>query len=51
MNARLKEIIQEVADELRCEVVELEVLADPVHVLCEVAPQFGIHRIEDQKGV
>ncbi len=43
-DTRLKEIIQEGADELRCEILELEVMADPVHVLCEVDPQFGIHR-------
>ncbi len=38
VDTRLKEIIQEVSGELCCEVLELEVMADPVHVLCEVAP-------------
>jgi len=42
---RLKEILQEVADELQCEIVELEVMPDHVHILCEVDPQFGIHRL------
>ena len=40
---RLKQIVHETADELRCEVIELEVMPDHVHLLCEVDPQFGIH--------
>jgi putative transposase len=39
---RLKEIIREVADETRSEILEMEVLLDHVHLLCEVDPQFGI---------
>lgn len=41
---RLKEIIYQVAKELDCEVLELEVMPDHVHILCEVDPQFGIHK-------
>ena len=41
---RLKEIVYEVADELQCEIMELEVMCDHVHMLCEVDPQLGIHR-------
>ena len=41
---RLKTIILEVAQELQCDVMELEIMPDHVHVLCEVDPQFGIHR-------
>jgi putative transposase len=41
---RLKLIIHEVADELSCEILELEIMPDHVHMLCEVDPQFGIHR-------
>jgi putative transposase len=44
VDVRLKEIIHEVANELQCEVLELEVMPDHVHMLCEVDPQFGIHR-------
>ncbi len=44
VDVRLKEIVYEVADELECEIIELEVLSDHVHMLCEVDPQFGIHR-------
>ena len=41
---RLKSIIAEVAEETRGEVIELEVMPDPVHLLCEVDPQFGVHK-------
>ena len=46
---RLKSIVHEVADEInksetRCEVIELEVMPDHVHLLCEVDPQFGVHK-------
>ena len=44
VDVRLKEIVYEVADELQCEIIELEVMCDHVHMLCEVDPQFGIHR-------
>lgn len=39
---RLKEIIHEVAVETKSEVIELEVMPEHVHLLCEVDPQFGI---------
>ena len=39
---RLKEIIREVADETRSDILEMEVMLDHVHLLCEVDPQFGI---------
>jgi putative transposase len=42
ISARLKEIIHEVAAETESEVIELEVMPDHVHLLCEVDPQFGI---------
>ena len=45
VDARLKEIIQSVASEYRCEILELEVMPDHVHLLVEVDPQFGIHRL------
>ena len=44
VDIRLKEIIYQVATELACEVMELEVMPDHVHILCEVDPQFGVHR-------
>jgi putative transposase len=42
---RLKQILAQVANETRTEIIELEVMADHVDVLCEVDPQFGIHRL------
>jgi putative transposase len=44
IDIRLKEIIQQVADELGCGIIELEVMPDHVHMLCEVDPQFGVHK-------
>lgn len=41
---RLKEIVYGVAQDTRSEVIELEVMPDHVHLLCEVDPQFGIHK-------
>ena len=44
VDVRLKEIVYEVAEELKCEIIALEVMSDHVHMLCEVDPQLGIHR-------
>jgi putative transposase len=41
---RLKEIIAQVAAELQVDILELEVMPDHVHILCEVDPHFGIHK-------
>lgn len=43
VDQRLKAIIQQVANDTESEVLELEVMPDHVHLLCEVDPQFGIH--------
>ena len=45
VGARLKELIHELARTLGAEVIELEVMPDHVHLLVEVDPQFGIHRL------
>jgi REP-associated tyrosine transposase len=45
MAARLKQIIAEVCQEQQAEVLSLEIMPDHVHVLVEVDPQFGIHRL------
>ena len=42
---RLKEIILQVADETRSDLIELEVLPDHVHLKCRVDPQVGIARV------
>jgi putative transposase len=44
VDTRLKEIIQEVATEFRCEILQLEIMPEHVHILCEVDPQFGVHK-------
>ena len=45
VDSRLKTIIAEVVDETRSELIELEVMPDHVHLLVEVDPQFGIHKL------
>jgi putative transposase len=40
--ARLTASVAEVAKETASDVLELEVMPDHVHLLCEVNPQFGI---------
>ena len=51
VDARLKALIRETAAARRCEVIELEVMPDHVHLLVEVDPQYGVHRlIREIKG-
>ena len=45
VDERLKQIAQEVCGELGSELVEIEVMPDHVHLLVEVDPQFGVHRL------
>ena len=45
VDLRLKEIIQETCIELESELIELEVMPDHVHLLVEVDPQFGVHKL------
>jgi putative transposase len=42
---RLKQIIRQVADETRSDVVDLEVLPDQVRLKCRVEPKVGIARV------
>lgn len=42
---RLKDIIKKVCTELKSELIEMEVIPDHIHMLVEVDPQFGIHRL------
>ena len=46
--ARLEEILSEVAEERSAEVIELEIMPDHVHLLVEVDPQYGIHKLVKQ---
>ena len=45
IDSLLKKILHEVAHEYRCEIIELEVMPDHVHLLIEVDPQFGVNKI------
>jgi putative transposase len=45
VDKRLKEIIQQTAAEFEATIIELEVMPEHVHLLGEVDPQFGIHRL------
>jgi putative transposase len=45
VDSRLKTIIAEVVAETLSELIELEVMPDHVHLLVEVDPQFGIHKL------
>ena len=52
VDVRLKEIIHNVCQEIRVEVIEMEVMPDHVHLLLEVDPQYGIHKaVKRIKGV
>ncbi|MDJ0716187.1 MAG: IS200/IS605 family transposase [Prochloraceae cyanobacterium] len=44
VDTRLKEIIYETANDMECEILELEIMPDHVHILIEVDPQFGVHK-------
>ena len=51
VDERLKILIHDVANERHVEVIELAVMPDHVHLLCEVDPQVGIHKfIKQVKG-
>lgn len=45
MEQRLKEIIREVVDEKGAWLVELQTMPDHVHLLVEVDPQYGVHKL------
>ncbi len=45
IDERLKQILLDVAKETACDLIELEVLPDHVHVLVGVDPQFGVHSL------
>lgn len=45
---RLKAIVSDVCNERQAHLTELEVMPDHVHLLVEVAPEYGIHRLVKQ---
>ena len=42
---RLEELLRETCAELQAEIIALEIMPDHVHLLVEVDPQFGIHKL------
>ena len=42
VDERLKELINNICQELHVDLIEMEVMPDHVHLLLEVDPQFGI---------
>lgn len=45
IETRLKELLYQIAEEIKVEIIELEVMPDHVQVLLECDPQFGIHKL------
>jgi putative transposase len=45
VDVRLKEILCDVAAETDSDVLGMEIMPDHVHLLVEVDPQFGIHKL------
>ena len=45
VDSRLKEIIRDACIEFGSELIEMEVMPDHVHLLVEVDPQLGIHKL------
>lgn len=41
----LYEIIRQTCDELKVEIIAMEIMPDHVHLLLECDPQFGIHKV------
>lgn len=49
---RLEQILKQECKKYRAEIIALEIMSDHVHLLVEVDPQFGIHRlVKSLKGV
>jgi putative transposase len=45
VDRRLKQIIAEAVEETDSILIEIEVMPDHVHLLIDVDPQLGIHRV------
>lgn len=42
---RLKELILESCANMYVDIIEMEIMPDHVHILIEVDPQFGVHKV------
>ena len=52
VDERLKELINNICQELHVDLIEMKVMPDHVHLLLEVDPQFGIHKVVKRiKGI
>ena len=45
VDIRLKELMKEICQELHVDLIEMEIMPDHVHLLLEVDPQLGIHKV------
>ena len=45
VEARLKELIVESCISMNVDIIEMEIMPDRVHILIEVDPQFGVHKV------
>ena len=45
VETKLKELIEETCLEIKVDIIEMEIMPDHVHLLLEVDPQYGIHRV------
>lgn len=45
VEARLKELIVESCTNMNVDIIEMEIMPDHVHILIEVDPQFGVHKV------
>ena len=51
VDARLKELLLAYAANISVDIMEMEIMPDHVHILMEVAPQFGINKaVKSMKG-
>ena len=42
---RMKEITNAICREIKADIIEMEIMPDHVHLLVEIDPQFGIHKL------
>jgi len=45
VSTRLEELLRELCQEMDAEIIALDIMPDHVHLLVEIHPQFGIHRL------
>lgn len=44
VDVRLKELIQSICQDIKADLIEMEIMPDHVHLLLEVDPQYGINK-------